>query len=108
MSGSSRTAIADGRRAPPWRRPLEQETSVSTLVERGNADRTTIGQLLLGGVAGCVRLAILWIEFRSARRLLQSMPDGALSDIGVSRGSIDHVAAFGRGERNASMAFTRR
>jgi uncharacterized protein YjiS (DUF1127 family) len=48
-------------------------------------------------VVGIIRLAILWRELRSARRLLQSMPDGVLSDIGISRGSIDHATAFGRG-----------
>jgi uncharacterized protein YjiS (DUF1127 family) len=70
---------------------------MSTLVEKGHANPSTVGQFLLGAAVGLVRLLILWKEMRSARRLLQSMPDGVLSDMGISRGSIDHATAFGRG-----------
>ena len=70
---------------------------MSTLVERGHANHATVARLLLGALVGIVRLLILWKEMRSARRLLQAMPDGLLSDIGISRGSIDHAAVFGRG-----------
>ena len=70
---------------------------MSTLVERGHVNHATVGQFLLGFVVGTVRLLILWQEMRSARRLLQSMPDGVLSDMGISRGGIDHATTFGRG-----------
>lgn len=69
---------------------------MSTLVERGNIDHSSRGQAALGFIVGIVRLVILWKEMRSARQLLQSMPDGVLSDMGISRGSIDHATAFGR------------
>lgn len=70
---------------------------MSTVVERGHPTRTSAAQLLMGAVVGVVRLLILWKEMRSARQLLQGMPDGFLSDMGISRGSIDHATAFGRG-----------
>ena len=69
---------------------------MSTLVERGPTNHSTVAPLLLGAVVGIVRLLILWKEMRSARRLLQAMPDGILSDMGVSRGSIEHATTFGR------------
>jgi uncharacterized protein YjiS (DUF1127 family) len=69
---------------------------VSTLVETGHANRSTFAELVLGAVVGALRLVVFWMEIRAARRLLQSMPDGILSDIGISRGSIDHATAFGR------------
>jgi uncharacterized protein YjiS (DUF1127 family) len=70
---------------------------VSTLVERGHSPRGSAAQFLMSAVVGIVRLAILWRELRSARRLLQSMPDGVLSDSGISRGPIGHATAFSRG-----------
>ena len=70
---------------------------MSALVARPHASQSTAGQFLLGAAVGVVRLLILWKEMRSARRLLESMPDGVLSDMGISRGSIDHATAFGRG-----------
>ena len=69
---------------------------MSTLAT-GQTYRPTFAQFLLGAIVGVVRLFILWKEIRSARHLLQAMPDGLLSDIGVSRGSIEHATAFGRG-----------
>jgi uncharacterized protein YjiS (DUF1127 family) len=70
---------------------------VSTLAATGHTQRPTFAQFMLGAIVSGVRLFILWKEIRSARRLLQAMPDGMLSDIGVSRGSIEHATAFGRG-----------
>ena len=69
---------------------------MSTLVERGQPNRSTAGLLVLGAIVGLVRLLILLKEMRSALQLLQSMPDGLLSDMGVSRGSIEHATTFGR------------
>lgn len=79
-----------------------------TLVERRYTSHSTAAQALLGAVVGVVRLLILWKEIRSARRMLQAMPDGLLSDMGVSRGSIDHATAFGRQVRKPPNAFTSR
>jgi uncharacterized protein YjiS (DUF1127 family) len=36
------------------------------------------------------------IQARSDRKLLQSMPDYILADIGVSRGGIDRAVTYGR------------
>jgi uncharacterized protein YjiS (DUF1127 family) len=72
---------------------------VSTLVATGHTHRPSFAQFMLGAIVGVVRLFILWKEIRSARRLLQAMPDGMLSDISISRGSIEHAATFGRGTR---------
>lgn len=81
---------------------------MSTLVETRHASRSSVGQLALGAIVGGVRLVILWRELRSARRLLQGMSDGGLSDIGVPRSSIDYAAAFGRDRGTGSIAFTSR
>jgi uncharacterized protein YjiS (DUF1127 family) len=70
---------------------------VSTLVETSRTYRPSVGQFVLGAIVGVVRLVILWKEIHSARQLLQGMPDDVLSDIGISRGSIDHAIAHGRG-----------
>jgi len=65
---------------------------MSTLVEKGHINHSTFGQFLLGVVVGVVRLLILWKEMRAARQLLQSMPDGVLSDMGISRGDCKFIA----------------
>ena len=70
---------------------------MSILAATGHTQRPTFAQFMLGAIVGGVRLLILWKEIRSARRMLQAIPDGMLSDIGVSRGSIEHATTFGRG-----------
>ena len=52
---------------------------------------TSLGQHLLGIILGSIRLFILWRELRSAQRLLQQMPDTVLSEIHVSRNSIQRA-----------------
>ena len=37
-----------------------------------------------------------WRKMRADRQLLQSLPDSLLSDIGISRGAIDHATRHGR------------
>jgi len=53
------------------------------------AEATSMLGLVLNRVAR-------WMKVRADRRLLASMPDYLLSDIGISRGSIDHATVHGR------------
>lgn len=65
------------------------------LTRRHAREDQGIGQLFAMLAATPSRIA-RWRTIRSDRRLLQSMPDSLLSDIGISRGAIDHATAFGR------------
>ncbi|HMO29908.1 DUF1127 domain-containing protein [Enterovirga sp.] len=42
------------------------------------------------------------LRLRRERRLLETLDDRALADLGLSRGSLDGAVRFGRGERLAS------
>ena len=71
---------------------------MSTLVRRDRQSHygTAVNRAGAAFADGFHRIS-RWAEKRSARRQLQTMSDGFLADMGVSRGSIEHATRFGRG-----------
>ena len=64
--------------------------------DRQSYNGTAVSRTVAAVVDGFHRIS-RWAEMRSARRQLQTMSDGFLADMGVSRGSIEHATRFGRG-----------
>jgi uncharacterized protein YjiS (DUF1127 family) len=58
--------------------------------------RPALGARLLAGLLSVRSVAARELRIRRARRALEEMPDNLLSDIGLSRGDIDHALRNGR------------
>jgi uncharacterized protein YjiS (DUF1127 family) len=58
--------------------------------------RPSLASLLLGGMSNAARKLVREMRIRRDRRYLESLSDGMLSDIGISRGHITHALREGR------------